>query len=82
MYADLVRQAVPDPELDAAKHWPAPSRAVCAHVCGPDAGHSCEAKAATSLRFTLPSGGIRDLPLCEPCASAENATGQRGILGA
>lgn len=68
-----VRQAVPGLELDAARHWGAPPRAVCAHVCGPDAGHSCDARATTSLRFTLPSGGVRDLPLCEACADAENA---------
>lgn len=67
-----VRQAVIDPELEAARHWPAPSRAVCAHVCGADADHRCDARATTSLRFTLPSGGLRDLPLCGPCAQAES----------
>ena len=68
-----VRQSVAHLELEAARHWPAPERAVCAHVCGPDAGHACDARASTSLRFELPSGGVRDLPLCGPCAGAENA---------
>lgn len=61
-----------DPELEAARHWEAQGR-VCCHVCGPDPGHVCDAKAVTSLRHPLPSGGHRDLPLCGPCAQAENA---------
>ena len=61
-----------DPELEAARHWEAQGR-VCCHVCGPDPGHVCDAKAVTTLRHKLPSGGHRDLPLCGPCAQAENA---------
>lgn len=52
--------------------WPEQG-STCAHVCGPDPGHVCDAKAVTSLRHTLPSGGVRDLPLCGPCARAESA---------
>lgn len=43
----------------------------CAHVCGPTPGHRCDAKAVTSLRHPLPSGGVRHLPLCGPCDAAE-----------
>lgn len=46
---------------------------VCAHVCGPDPGHVCDARATTTIRHALPSGGIRTLPLCGPCADAERA---------
>lgn len=59
-----------DPELEAARHWEAQGR-VCCHVCGPDPGHVCDAKAVTTLRHALPSGGVRDLPLCGPCNLAE-----------
>ena len=69
--ADLA--TVLDPELEAAKNWPAPKGAVCAHVCGPDPGHVCDARAATTIRHPLPSGGTRTLPLCGPCADAERA---------
>lgn len=61
-----------DPELEAARHWEAQGR-VCCHVCGPDPGHVCDARAVTSLRHPLPSGGVRDLPLCGPCNLAEAA---------
>jgi hypothetical protein len=63
-----------DPELEAARHWPAPTGTqTCAHVCGPDPGHSCDARATTTIRHALPSGGQRTLPLCGPCAAAESA---------
>lgn len=44
---------------------------VCAHVCGPDPGHVCDARATTTIRHALPSGGTRTLPLCGPCHAAE-----------
>lgn len=56
----------------AEANWPA-GGSTCAHVCGPDPGHVCDAKAVTTLRHTLPSGGVRHLPLCGPCAQAETA---------
>lgn len=59
-----------DPELEAARHWEAQGK-VCCHVCGPDPDHRCDAKAVTTLRHPLPSGGVRDLPLCGPCNAAE-----------
>lgn len=66
-----------DPELFAARDWPAHEQgSTCAHVCGPDPGHVCDARAVTTLRHPLPSGGIRDLPLCGPCAAAEGAEEQ------
>lgn len=68
---------VEDPELEAAKHWPAQGN-VCAHVCGPDPGHVCDARAVTHLRHQLPSGGTRELPLCGPCADAEGVPATRG----
>src|SRR5581483_8733268 len=52
--------------------WPAES-AVCCHVCGPDPGHRCDARATTSITHPLPSGGKRTLPLCDPCHAAETA---------
>lgn len=53
-------------------HWPAEA-AVCCHVCGPDPGHVCDARATTSITHPLPSGGTRVLPLCGPCRQAESA---------
>jgi len=50
--------------------WPAQG-ATCAHVCGPDPGHRCDARATTSITHPLPSGGKRTLPLCGPCHAAE-----------
>ena len=66
--------AATDPELEAAKNWPAQGN-VCAHVCGPDPGHVCDARAVTHLTHPLPSGGTRTLPLCRPCANAEDTGG-------
>ena len=43
----------------------------CAHVCGPDPGHCCDARATVSITHPLPSGGTRTLPLCGPCHQAE-----------
>lgn len=59
-----------NPELESAKNWAA-GGSTCAHVCGPDPGHVCDARAVTMLNHKLPSGGTRELPLCRPCADAE-----------
>lgn len=61
-----------DAELESAKNWAA-GGSTCSHVCGPDPGHVCDARAVTMLRHPLPSGGTRTLPLCGPCADAEDA---------
>lgn len=45
----------------------------CAHVCGPDPDHACEAGAERHMRYTLPSGTSRALPLCLPCYDSEMA---------
>jgi len=50
--------------------WPAQG-ATCAHVCGPDPSHTCDARATASVTHPLPSGGKRTLPLCGPCHAAE-----------
>lgn len=79
-----IRRTALDIELEAAKHWPAQG-STCAHVCGPDPGHRCDARATTTLRHPLPSGGICDLPLCGPCAAAESpaaSPSSPAILGA
>jgi hypothetical protein len=57
--------------------WPTPGGPVdygltCAHICGDD-DHICDARAATSIVFTIPSGGQRSLPVCGPCYRAETA---------
>ena len=77
--ARAIRAAQIDSELEAAKHWPAQG-STCAHVCGGGADHRCEAKATTSLAFTLPSGGTRNLPLCGPCHQAESRTTEAAQL--
>lgn len=60
------------PGVARDEDWPAPTGTqTCAHVCGPDPGHVCEARAVTMLRHKLPSGGTRELPLCGPCHTAE-----------
>jgi hypothetical protein len=66
------------PILASDADWDAQG-AVCAHVCGGSPDHVCDARATTTIRHPLPSGGTRVLPLCGPCAVAENAaaTGAR-----
>jgi len=55
-------------------HWPADAKATtCAHVCGGSPDHVCDARATTTIRHPLPSGGTRVLPLCVPCAQAEES---------
>lgn len=55
-------------------NWPSPDRSVdygstCAHICGDD--HRCDARATTSITYTIPSGGKRTMPVCAPCYAAE-----------
>jgi hypothetical protein len=45
----------------------------CAHVCGPDPDHACDARAVTRLAYNLPSGGTRSMPICGPCYESETA---------
>lgn len=54
-------------------NWPAQGQ-TCAHVCGGDADHTCDAKASTRLTYTLPSGGTRSMPICQPCYQSETST--------
>jgi hypothetical protein len=51
-------------------------RATCAHVCGPDPDHECEARATTTLSYETP-GGKRTMPICQTCFNAEWAAKQR-----
>lgn len=63
----------PSSDLD----WPESSSGeTCAHVCGGGADHICAASAEAYLTFTLPTGGQRHLPVCDPCYDAE----QRALL--
>lgn len=62
-----------DPIFASDMDWPAPDGAVCAHVCGPNPDHRCDARAMIHLKHKLPSGGVRQLPLCAPCYDAETA---------
>lgn len=59
-----------DPIVPSDADWTARGD-VCAHVCGGNADHACDARATTTLRYALPSGGTRDMPICEACHAAE-----------
>jgi hypothetical protein len=61
-----------EPILASDLDWRAQGK-VCCHVCGPDPGHCCDARATVSITHPLPSGGTRTLPLCGPCHQAEEA---------
>lgn len=65
------------PLEDSDANWPDEDSNVCAHVCGGDADHACDVRAATRLTYDLPSGGTRTMPICHPCRNAEWAAGQR-----
>lgn len=54
-------------------NWPSDASRVCAHVCGGDADHACDARATATLTYALPSGGTRTMPICGPCHASENA---------
>lgn len=60
-----------EPLNDADANWPDDASRVCAHICGGD--HECDARAATSLKYELPSGGTRSMPICGPCYTSETA---------
>lgn len=52
--------------------WPADSYGfTCAHVCGGDSDHVCDARAVTNITYKLPTGGRRRMPVCGPCCDAE-----------
>lgn len=58
------------------ENWPNPNSSMdygvtCAHICGDD--HRCEARAATSIVYKIPSGGVRSMPVCGVCYAAETA---------
>lgn len=71
------------PDATPALDWGAPldvfdkdwheQGSTCAHICGPDPDHQCDARAATSLKYKLPSGGTRTMPICGPCNASEGA---------
>jgi len=54
------------PQLEA-------ERATCAHVCGPDPDHECQAAATTVLEHQNLAGGVTRMPLCEACYQSERA---------
>lgn len=49
------------------------SGSTCAHVCGADPDHVCDARASTYLEHKNLAGGTRRLPLCGPCHHSETA---------
>lgn len=59
------------PLEDSDANWPDDNSNVCAHVCGGD--HQCDVRATAQLTYELPSGGLRTMPLCQPCHTAECA---------
>jgi hypothetical protein len=61
--------------LPDATRREAPVYDTCAHVCGGDADHVCEARAVTNLSFTLPTGGQRRMPVCQACYTSEKPEG-------
>lgn len=65
------------PLEDSDANWPDDNSNVCAHVCGGDPDHACDARAATQLTYDLPSGGTRAMPVCRPCFNSEWAAKQR-----
>jgi hypothetical protein len=85
---DLYPEAEPQPRgmmaqvrayLDAdeereLRNTPRPDAMICAHVCGPDPDHECQAAATTTLEHQNLAGGVTRLPLCGPCHLAETAT--------
>jgi hypothetical protein len=57
--------------LPDATRREAPVHDTCAHVCGGDAAHVCEARAVTNLSFTLPTGAQHRMPVCQACYTSE-----------
>lgn len=62
-----------EPLAAAYSNWPTDDSATCAHVCGGDPDHQCDARATTHLTYDLPSGGRRRMPMCGPCFASETA---------
>jgi hypothetical protein len=69
--ADGVDYGEPLTEADA--NWPTQGE-TCAHVCGGGADHVCDARATLRLKYELPSGGARSMPICGPCFESETAS--------
>jgi hypothetical protein len=65
-----------DPLTDGDANWPSQGD-TCAHICGPDPDHRCQAGATTRLTYDLPSGGTRSMPICSPCFESETAAKER-----
>jgi hypothetical protein len=61
-----------DPVTVEDANWPAQG-STCAHICGADPDHACDARASTRLTYPLPSGGTRSMPICGPCYESETA---------
>lgn len=61
-----------EPLEESDANWPVQGR-VCAHVCGGNADHECDARATEQLTYALPSGGTRTMPICAACNAAEMA---------
>jgi hypothetical protein len=77
--------AVPETRREAATldevptafaNWPEQG-STCAHICGADPDHQCQARATARLKYPLPSGGTRSMPLCDPCFESETAAKER-----
>lgn len=61
-----------DPLTPSDADWPAQGN-TCAHICGADPDHACDVRATSRLKYDLPSGGTRSMPLCGPCHASETA---------
>jgi hypothetical protein len=61
-----------DPLSESDANWPSQGD-TCAHICGADPDHRCQARATTRLVYKLPSGGTRSMPICAPCHESETA---------
>lgn len=61
-----------EPLSTADANWPTQGD-TCAHICGADSDHACEARATMRLKYDLPSGGTRSMPICSPCYESETA---------
>jgi hypothetical protein len=65
-----------DALTEADANWPAAQGGTCAHICGADPDHACNARAAMRLAYNLPSGGTRSMPICAPCHASESAVNE------
>jgi hypothetical protein len=46
---------------------------VCAHVCGQEPDHECDARATGTIEHQNLAGGVTTMPVCGPCRAAETA---------